>query len=81
MVEVLDAVDVSALVNDDGVGFGVDDDGVGEDVGEGVGDGVGEGVGEGVGTALHWHFETLLQSVMRLLSKSLQIPNKQEKSK
>ena len=52
-----------------------------EGVGEGFGEPVDEGVGEEGATAVHWQFETLLQSVMRLLSKSLQIPNKQEKSK
>ena len=62
----------------DGVGEGVGD-GVGEGVGDGVGEGVGEGVGDGVGTALHWQYETLLQSVMRLLSKSLQIPKNKKK--
>ena len=60
---------------DEGIGKGVDE-GVGkevdEGVGDGVGDGVGEGVGEGVGT-IQMHLETLLQSVMVLLPKSLHI--------
>ena len=65
---------------DEGVGEGVDEgvgkdvgDGVGNGVGVGVGVGVGDGVGDGVGTALQLHFETLLQSIMVLLLKSLHI--------
>ena len=36
-------------------------------------------VGIGVRIALHWQFETLLQSFMRLLSKSLNIPKTKKK--
>ena len=54
---------------DEGVGEGVDE-GVGKG-GGGDGVGVGDGVGDGVGTALQLHFETLLQSIMVLLLKSL----------
>ena len=76
---------------DEGVGKGVGeafgvDLGVGDGVGEGVGDGVGAGVGDGVGAgvgdgvgALHLHNVALLQSVMRLLSKSLNISKTKKK--
>ena len=47
-------------------------EGVGKGFDEGVGDGVGDGVGEGVGT-VQLHFDTLLQSIMVLLLKSLYI--------
>ena len=61
---------------DNGVDKG-GDEGVGEGIGEGVNEGVGKGVGEGVG-AVQLHLETLLQSVMVLLSKSLQLKKNSE---
>ena len=56
---------------DEGVGEGIGE-GVDEGVGKGVDEGVGKRVGGGVGT-VQLHLETLLQSVMVLLSKSLQL--------
>ena len=50
-----------------------------EGVDEVIGDkGVDERFGEGVGTVVQLHFETLLQSVMRLFSKSLHIFKRNE---
>ena len=61
--------DVTEAGVDEGVDEGIIDEGVDGEVVAGVV----EGVGEGAGTAMQLHFETLLQSVKRLLLKSLHI--------